>query len=333
MLTVRSNNSDKNLIIQGDSIGGRNLLLDTGKEISNANYSVAAYYVSNAVGTELSDGHGHLVPGEQYTVSMCITPASGVTDIKPYVSSGNASLATIPVSGTNKQTIKSTFTMPNYATDKAPSNGAAFAAVTFYRFPSSVTGTSTIHWVKIERGPLATDWSPAPEDTQGQFNDVLETSRADNVELENRLNNKINQSGDNILESVENNYVNKNEYNTRQEAIDNKFVETTTNCNNQYTTLNTALQNHEKYASEKFELLDKYIRFEDGVVIVGERGASTDFRIAKNKISFYQDGAEIAYFQGNTLYVTNITATNSVRIANFAFVPRANGSLDFKKVG
>ncbi|WP_333671953.1 hypothetical protein, partial [Holdemanella porci] len=55
--------------------------------------------------------------------------------------------------------------------------------------------------------------------------------------------------------------------------------------------------------------------------------------IEKNdRLSFVQGGAEVAYFSNNKLYVNDGQFNSTLRIGNFEFSPRPNGSLDFKKV-
>ena len=55
-------------------------------------------------------------------------------------------------------------------------------------------------------------------------------------------------------------------------------------------------------------------------------------KIAMDRISFLQGNAEVAYIEASKLYIYDGVFLNSLRVGNFAFVPRANGSLDFKKI-
>ena len=167
-------------------IGGKNLLLDSKREITNNNYLIGSFRP-----TELFE------VGETYTVSICVTPANGVTHIRPYVSDGWSSLS-IPlyVNGTARQVLSITFTFNGYNSDKVPVDiydNNAF--VQFYRFPNdkTVTGNTTLHWAKVEKGAKATDWTPAPEDVQSQIDTIntnLSTSYATKSEL-TQTNNSI----------------------------------------------------------------------------------------------------------------------------------------------
>ena len=46
-----------------------------------------------------------------------------------------------------------------------------------------------------------------------------------------------------------------------------------------------------------------------------------------------QNGAEVAYMSNSKMYITEADITNSLHLGKFAFIPRPNGSLDFKKEG
>ena len=56
-----------------------------------------------------------------------------------------------------------------------------------------------------------------------------------------------------------------------------------------------------------------------------------DLKIENNKISFLDGNKELAYFKNQKFYVTD-GEFNSFRVGDYAFVPRVNGNLSFKKV-
>lgn len=153
---IEQSASGINTTISNIKVGGKNLLLGSGVTYTNNSYGMANYYP-----TEL------YVTNQQYTVTMCVTPASKVTDYKLYVSDGYRSVATLKVSGTSKQIVSATFKFPGYYTDRVPSDTMSpYARNSVYRFPNdeTATGNSTIHWIKVEKGNKSTDWTMAPED-------------------------------------------------------------------------------------------------------------------------------------------------------------------------
>ena len=82
----------------------------------------------------------------------------------------------------------------------------------------------------------------------------------------------------------------------------------------------------------KFEEFSKYIRFVDGNIVLGEEGNTLTLQIANDRISFLDAGMEVAYFSNNKLYVTDGEFLHSLQLGNFAFIPRENGNLSFKKL-
>jgi hypothetical protein len=151
---LQSQITENKATINGISIGVRNLLLQSGVEVSNANYLVATYVPSSP-----------LVAGKEYTVSIDITPSPTATHYGVYVSRAYSEMAILIPSGTERQILKKTFTA-KYSAGRTPADNVRNGDVAIYRLPSTDTGTTTIHSIKIESGNRATDWTPAPEDVQ-----------------------------------------------------------------------------------------------------------------------------------------------------------------------
>jgi len=152
-------------------IGGRNLLLKSNVEAKDnvASSNLVAQYAPAS----------YLEEGEEYTISLCVTPAPGVDRFAAYLSWASSILAELPVTGTEKQVVSKTFTA-KYAPGKTPEEDYVYGNVRIYRFPNNgtVTEGSTIHWVKVEKGNKATDWTAAPEEmaTVVDMNAALEVS-------------------------------------------------------------------------------------------------------------------------------------------------------------
>ena len=85
-------------------------------------------------------------------------------------------------------------------------------------------------------------------------------------------------------------------------------------------------------ADAQFEEIHKYIRFPDGKILLGEVGNELELQISNDRISFLQDGAEVAYFSDRKMHITDTQIDHSLQLGNFAFMPRANGNLSFKKI-
>jgi hypothetical protein len=100
----------------------------------------------------------------------------------------------------------------------------------------------------------------------------------------------------------------------------------------QFTQFSTDLEAVAAGADAEFEEIKKHIRFVDGKILLGEVGNELELEIANNRISFLQDGAEVAYFSDRKMHVADTQIEHSLQLGNFAFMPRANGNLSFKKI-
>lgn len=152
-------------------------------------------------------------------------------------------------------------------------------------------------------------------------------------EIVNTTRTEILQDAQEIILSALSEYVASNDFDTYKQTvstalsvmagtIEMNFSTVTQNINN----VNGDLQN---IYNERL----KYIRFENGDIILGEKSNEITLRLSPDRMSFYQGNLEVAYISNNKLYITNSETTVQSRIGKFAFTPAQNGSLTFRKVG
>lgn len=84
--------------------------------------------------------------------------------------------------------------------------------------------------------------------------------------------------------------------------------------------------------TQNFNNLNRYIRFENGNIVLGEEGNAVTLKIENDIIGFYQWGQRVAYLSDGELQVTNAKIMTQLNLGNFAFVPGKSGNLSFKKV-
>lgn len=124
---------------------GRNLLLGSGKEVSNSNYNIANYWLAEQIPN-----------GAQVTLTLWGEIYQDKTDISIYNSGG-----TVYETKIDKDKIingKASVTWNWIVGDSSNT------FVRVYASPNSITGISTIHKIKLEYGDLSTEWTPAWED-------------------------------------------------------------------------------------------------------------------------------------------------------------------------
>lgn len=142
----------------------------------------------------------------------------------------------------------------------------------------------------------------------------------------------IQQTETNIMSKVSEDFYLKDETDSLISSVSTTIEQTKNSVDilfNQYSADLEVLANG---TDANFEEIKKYIRFIDGKILLGEVGNVLELKIANDRISFLQSNAEVAYFSNNKLYVTDGEYTHSLRLGNFAFLPRDNGNLSFKRM-
>lgn len=148
-------------------------------------------------------------------------------------------------------------------------------------------------------------------------------------EAKTTLTSLINQTSTELRLEVSETY-------TTNDHLDRKISTTMRQLSDSFTftfeTLQTAVDENDAFAREQLVELKKYIRFEDGNILLGETGNELVLRLENDRISFLDAGAEVAYFSNQQLYILDGTFLNSLRVGKFAFIPRENGNLSLVKV-
>lgn len=301
-------------------IGGRNLIKQSNIEhVSNA-YKIVTYKPTS-----------YLVAGETYTMSLCVTPAENVTKLIPYVSGAYTPLVTLVPNGTTKQIISGTFTA-SYYDGRTPEDNAAYGNIDIFRLPNNgtVTGETTIHWIKVEKGNKPTDWTPAPEDVDNKID-----STADDLELSiaSQSASITNDVHGIILNALED-YVEKDEYNTYKSSTKSQLEVLSDQIEMNFTSTNSSIETVDGKVDTKFEELTKYIRFSTDGIEIGKDENSLKLKLDNDMIQFTKNGTPIGWWDGNDFHTGNIVVEVNERaqFGNFAFTPRSDGSLMLLKV-
>jgi hypothetical protein len=141
----------------------------------------------------------------------------------------------------------------------------------------------------------------------------------------------IDQTEQNIQMMVTETVYLKDQTDAIVSEVESKFEQTVSGFEMQFNQFSQDIDAVAAGADAEFEEIRKYIRFVDGKILLGEVGNELELEIANDRISFLQDGAEVAYFSNRKLYVTDTEILHSLQLGSFAFMPRANGNLSFKK--
>lgn len=117
-----------------------------------------------------------------------------------------------------------------------------------------------------------------------------------------------------------------------QETISTQFTQTATDYTFLFNHLLESINNNKDETDSSFVEISKYIRFEDGDIILGQNDSSLKLEIQHDRIAYVQNNTEVAYFSNNKLYIREAEIIERLYLGNFAFTPRSNGSLSFGKV-
>lgn len=173
-------------------------------------------------------------------------------------------------------------------------------------------------------------------DTQGKIiNEISESVRKASeavYNVEQNLESSIRQSEENIKATVAESYYLKDDTDALVSSVSTTIEQTKESVEIQFTQFNADLEAVANGADAEFEEIRKYIRFVDGSILLGQVGNELELKISNDRISFLQDDTEVAYFSDNKLYVTDGHFINALQIGDFAFIPRANGNLSFKRL-
>lgn len=145
---------DKSLMADGKyrklPVYGRNLLLGSGKEVSDSSYKITDYWLAEQI-----------PDGTQVTVTIWGEIGDGKESLDlfnsgAYVGSLAKFLPTDFVNGKAHKTFKWLTTLVGHQADNT--------RLVIFTTPNTVTSTSTIHKIKLEYGDISTEWTPAWED-------------------------------------------------------------------------------------------------------------------------------------------------------------------------
>jgi hypothetical protein len=151
-------------------------------------------------------------------------------------------------------------------------------------------------------------------------------------ETQSFINESIESSEEHTRTMLEE-YVKETELETVREELSTSITQTAEGIDIKFDTVNERITTENEEINRQLEETSKYIRLVDGNIILGEVGAVLTTKIANGRISFlYNDTVEVAYISDQKLYITKAEILESIVIGNFAFIPRKNGNLSFKKI-
>lgn len=221
-----------------------------------------------------------------------------------------------------------------WVTYTIPKGGNSARSVIIPRmFSDFGKGTVSVKWEKLEEGNKATDWTPAPEDVDEAIN-TERTTRQSAIEAKaNEITSKVSET-----------YVSNSALEHYQKDVESRFTQT----KNDFTwSINESIKDAKNEMSGQInsvngrvdglkqttDNVNNYMSFNNDGLTLGKSDSAFKTKITNQEWSIQKNGAKVTYINDKTMYITDGQFTQSLKVGAFGFVPRANGSLDFKKVG
>lgn len=319
---------------EGIQVGGRNLLKNSHSVEQTYSYPSSNYVDQCNWVTSIP------LNGDTYTLSFWAksTVAGDVIRVRFYSPSnithcvGSQGQVSGNSDGQCDFTLSTVLTK-YWVTYTIPKGGNSARSVIIPRmFSDFGKGTVSVKWEKLEEGNKATDWTPAPEDVDEAIN-TERTTRQSAIETKaNEITSKVSET-----------YVSNSAFEHHQNTVSSQFTQTKKDftwsinqsvndakneMNGQIDSVNGRVDGLKKTTDN----VNNYMSFDNDGLTLGKSDSAFKTKITNQEWSIQKNGAKVTYINDQTMYITDGQFTQSLKIGNFGFVPRANGSLDFKKI-
>ena len=142
----------------------------------------------------------------------------------------------------------------------------------------------------------------------------------------------IDQKENEIKSTVSETYTSKSDFEQYQETITSQFTQTKDSFDMTFTELIQQITNVDGTVNSNYNELVKYIRFKGGTIALGEVDNPLQLTLSNNRMSFLQNGVEVAYISDNKLYIYDGEFLNSLKLGRWIWIIETNGSLSLNYV-
>lgn len=182
---------------------------------------------------------------------------------------------------------------------------------------------------KLEIGNIASDWSPAPEDIEDRLDDSI-------VELSSQLQ----MTEANLKLELSETYYNKGDTDEKFESMEQSIIDATsekinlqfTSIKNEFTDKTESMEGDINDLGSSISEIQTYFDFSVDGLKIGKSTSDIKLKLENDKVSFVNNAdVDLAYWEEDVFHVENGEFEKTLKLGNFAFVPRASGNLSFKK--
>lgn len=311
-------------------IGGRNLLRNTA-------FNTFKYWNIRSAKLEVVDGWCEVTINDRWGgIAQNFKPEKGVDYIisyEAYLVDTEATSAFLECDFGSPDDILAITKNPTNYSKKIPCPNVVANSINFQLQSNEVGKKWRIRNIKLEKGNKATDWTPAPED-------VDEAINTERTERQSAIETKANE----ITSKVSETYVSNSALNHYKEEVSTQFTQTkkdftwsinqsVTDAKNEMGGQIDSVNGRVDGLKQTTDNVNSYMSFDNDGLTLGKSDSAFKTKITNEEWSIQKNGTKVTYINDQTMYITDGQFTQSLKVGAFGFVPRANGSLDFKKVG
>lgn len=224
-----------------------------------------------------------------------------------------------------------TSTISNYASNQFTANEwvelsntfkVLNSATDYYRIGLAYDSFSDVddyidfEWLKIEEGEKATPWSPAPED---DVNNLRDDTNAAIIALKEEVGSQIDQSAESVKTTVYENVYVKDEVDSLVSSVSTEVEQAKDSWQITFNQFQADVDDIANGNDAKFEEIKKYIRFEDGNILLGNSESPLVLKIQNDRIQFLQNDYEVAYISDRKMYNTICSVIDRLEIGDSAW--------------
>lgn len=204
------------------------------------------------------------------------------------------------------ETYKRTFTTPSNTS--------------FVRISSETSNLRGSDNWKLEKGNIATDWTPAPEDIEDDYNDKINNVTTEYQAAIDVSSEEISLSVDEKITNSEGRMINYTD--TEVQATKDSF-------NISFSEMQTTVDGHGTDISE----MHSYFKFQPSGLNIGKSDSPLQINISNSQMDFIDNGQIVAYVNGQKMYISSLEVLNELIVGNHKIEKYNNNITLIKWVG
>lgn len=144
----------------------------------------------------------------------------------------------------------------------------------------------------------------------------------------------ILQTANSIITNVLEEYATKTDLSSAQTIIESQLTQTANGFGFDFSTqtVKELIDTLGGTISSDLTELKSYVRIENGIIKLGKSDSVITLEMDNDSIVFKLNGQELASWTSDTFNITKVDVATQLNVGAFAFVPRSDGNMSFKKI-